>query len=412
MNKAHALLIAGLLPVTALGALKPEPAVAPLEMFGASIDLKPGLEIGYASDSNYFTEPAGREDSTDLYTISPSLSARVGDDNEFTELLLSATGGWSSFDDADDYTDYRAAYAGKYAPAGNLQLTAMVGTSQSHDERGSGDSDRCTNNAPIPPSMTACPAEPNISQDVNANLSVMLGSSESRGRVTLGMDAMGRRYTNNDLVTDTLEYDTLGGSFKFAWEIGGKTDAVFETRLTDYEYLAGGTAGDSTDMEYLVGVEWDVTGKTTGYAKAGVQEKDFADPVRDDLSDPAGRLGVTWMPSEQGVINLELAKSIKESTVGGTTAKDVTVWNINAQHLINERVEPFVALSFETTEYQGALVPRTDESTSIELGVDYKFRRWVVLGLSWNRMEDSSDFGGGLLDFERDVTALSIDLTL
>lgn len=410
MKKVSALLLAGLAPALAFGALTPEPAVAPVEMFGASVDLKPGLKVAVASDSNIYTEPANREDDSLLYSLSPSLTARVGDDEEYTELALSVTGGFVDFDSADDYTDYSAYYTGRYAPAGNVQLGARVGTSQAHDARGSNDTDKCTNNLPLIGPLTACNAEPSIYQDVIGNLSATLGSSESRGRFTLALDGLGRRYANNGATTDALEYDTTGGSMKFAWEVGGKTDAVVEAKLTEYAYKPAGASADSSELEYMLGVEWDVSGKTTGYAKVGQQEKDFDLATKTDLDNPTWRLGATWLPSEQGMINLELSKAIRESTVLGTTAKNVTNWNFMAMHRINDRVEPFLRLQFEDTDYEGA--PRTDESTTYAVGVDYKFRRWIVFGFSFERNAEESSVGLGLQDYEADVVTLSANMTL
>lgn len=422
MKKAPLLLVVGLMPVASLAALTPEPAVAPLEIGSMSVDLKPGLKIGIGNDSNVYTEVAARADSSLVYSLAPSLSMRVGDDLQFSEVLLAATGGWVDYDDADNYTDYSAAFVSKIAPAGNFEVNTRIGTAQGHDERGSGNSDRCTNGV-IPLAGTLCPAEPNVFQDVTGNLSMMFGNSETRGRFTLGVDAMGRRYTNNGgnavasatvaPQTDALEYDNLGFNMKLAVRAGGATSAVIEARTTDSDYLAGVTAVDSVEDEILGGVEWDVTGKTTGYLKGGISRKDFAAAGVGDLEEPAWRAGATWMPTERSLVNLEMGRRFRESTVAGTVVKDVTTWGFNAMHRINDRVEPYVRVSRDFTEYPG--IQREDDSLRVTGGVDYKFRRWVVLGLSWahsGETVESAPLIGGNSDYARDVIMLTADMTL
>lgn len=428
MKKVPFLLVAGLMPAAALAALTPEPAVAPLEIGAMSVDLKPGLKVGIGQDNNIYTEVAARADDSMVYTLAPSLSMRVGDDMQFSEVNLSATAGFVEYDDSDNYTDYAASFTNKMAPAGNFEVLTRLGTAQGHDERGTGNSDRCTNGTwptPLPATWpwTLCPAEPNVFQDVSGNLSMLYGNSETRGRLEFGINAMGRRYTNNAGVvsgsattmpqTDALEYDALGFSLKLAMRAGGATSAVLEARTTDTDYTTGQDAADSVEDELLGGVEWDVTGKTTGYLKGGVSRKDFANPATGKLEEPAWRAGATWMPTDRSVLNVELARSFKESTVVGTVVKDVTTWNFNAMHRINDRVEPYARLSLDTIEYPG--IQREDDAVRFTGGVDYKFRRWIVFGVSWAHTAESVSSApliGGNSDYTRDVIMLSADMTL
>lgn len=410
MKRKPFLLLAGLLPATAMAALAPEPAVAPVEMFGTSVYLTPGLKVDVSQNSNIYTEPAPLEDASSAFTVNPYLTARIGDDEEFSELQASVSGGMVSEDSADNFTDYLFSYDGNYMLAGNAQLSATLRTRQEHEDRGTGNSERCSNNLPLPPFLVACPGGPDVYQDVDGSVAVTLGSQESRGRLTFGLDALGRRYTSNGATTAGLEYDKQGALLKFAWAVTGKTKAVVEMTQAKYEYLMGALALDSTDREYLVGAEWDVTGKTSGYALAGVQEKDFSAAIRKDLSEPAWRVGVNWLPDQRSLVNLELASRLDESSVAGTTAKESTSWKLRAMRQVNDRVEPYVKLSFTNTDYKG--IARSDDAKEFGIGVDYKFRRWVVLGASWTRAEEEASVAAAGVDFERDVFALTADMTL
>lgn len=406
MKTVTLLTLIAIAPALAFAELAPEPAVVPVEFGASTVEVKPGLRAGIASNNNFFTEPAGLENSAEIFTLNPHVTARLGDDSEYSELQAEVAAGLVSGSSDDNFLDYAATYAGQYLLAANLQLSAVLGTRQQHEERGTGSTDNCLVGPLVPP-LLACPAEPAVFQDVNASVAAMLGSPESRGRATLGINALGRRYTNNGLLTGGLEYDQFGAQFRFAWQLSGKTSAVLEMTRVKFDYLLG---GDSTDMEYLAGAEWDVTGKTSGYALVGMQEKDFENPLRTDLSDPAYRVGVNWLPTEHSFINLELARRFDESNVFGTTAKESTSWRVRATHQLNDRVEPYVRLGMENIDYAG--LPRSDEAKTFGLGVDYKFRRWAVLGAGWSRTQEESNVGAGALDNDTDVFAITADLTL
>lgn len=399
------LCLAVMAPALVQAALAPEPATVRADPY----DVAFLLNLGVAQDDNVYTEPGGAEDSSAVFTLNPVIVARLGDDDEFNEFLLSATGGLYSESSDDNYTDYRVGYTGRHLLYANMALASRFGVYQGHEERGSSRTESCiyTSGVPLAP---GCDSEPDVYHNSYGGLAMTLGTRDSRGRVTVGASRDGRRYTNNGPVTGFREYDLTGGQLKFAWRVGGKTDVVLETNYSRYNYLIDGVSSpDSDGLEYLVGAEWDVTGKTTGYAKFGRQEKDFRDSTRTDLDDSTWRIGMIWSPQPQTTLNLELAKRYEESD-GVGTAKEIAIWSARASHLVRERIEPWVRMAAQTTDYQGAA--RSDETSTLGLGVDYKFRRYAVFGVSWMNIEQDSNVGAGAFDFERGIFAFTANLSM
>lgn len=401
MKKACLLLLVGLMPAFSAGALAPEPA----KIHGDFFEITPALKIGVLSDDNFYTEPSGAEDSSVLTTISPSVLLRHGKGEDNSQLAAAITGGFASEDSNDNFTDYKARFSTNNALMGNLALGFGLGVEQGHDARGSiTATDACQVGIIVPPAI-ACDAEPDVWRDAGANLDLTFGRKASKGSLKLGARSTVRRFDNNAPRTLGLEYDLTGLTVKFGWKISGKTAAIFETNYSDYDYLTG---FDNTAAEYLAGVEWAATGKFRGYAKAGLQEKKFSNPASDDISDSAWRVGLYWSPSKLNSLNLELARNYEESA-GIGTAKIVTRSSLRAAHLLTERIEPYVRAVIENTDYQDAA--RTDDRDEFALGVDYKIRRFAVLGLSWTTASMSSD-AGPQLEYDRNQIALTANFSL
>ncbi|MCL4853720.1 MAG: outer membrane beta-barrel protein, partial [Bryobacteraceae bacterium] len=338
-------------------------------------------------------------------------TARQGDDEEFTQFGLSLGAGMHSGASDDNYVDYSLGYLGNYMMAGNVALSPRLGYEQAHETRGSGGSKDClvdpSPSAPTGPGGTVvfCPSEPDIYTNALAGLSLTLGNKESRGRLTAGLSRDVRRFDDNP----GREYDLNTGTLKLAWRVGGKTDAVVEVNATDYDYISA--PSDNKGTEVLAGVEWDITGKTTGYAKAGRQEKNFSAANKKDIDDTAWRIGVDFLPTDQSALNLQYDRRIDESEDPGVgDAKEVTILSGRFSFKPNERLEPYLALSSTQEVYQGG-TGREDDLRTIGLGVDYKFRRFAVLGASWTTTDQQSD-AGTAFEYERGVFALTANLSM
>lgn len=401
------MLVAGAIAGTPALALQPEPATIDMDPYAAT----PTLNLGASHDSNIYSAPTGEVDSG-IFTVNPVLIARDEDGDEFNQILLSVTGGFYDNDSDDNYTDYATGFSGNYMLADNISTALGLRYTQGHDPRGSGGTIGCAATA-------TCPTEPDVYNDAIVSLAGTLGTEESRGRVTADADFDAKRYTTNGARTQFREYDRAGTGVKFAWRVGGKTDAVLEVNLDDYDYSVdpavtvaapGGTL-DSTNLEYLLGVEWEVSGKTTGYAKVGQQEKEFDSAARTDGDDAAWRAGLTWTPSKQTTLDASVFNRFDETDGTGDFAS-TTGYQLYLARVINERFEPYLSAVSTTKDYESVTVLRSDDNTNYTLGLNYKFRRWAVLGLSYSTTENDSTDATGALDYDRDVIALTANLTL
>lgn len=395
MRPARFLLLFGVvLPAVSLAALAPEPTA----IMSDGLKITPTLNVNIASDDNFYNEDAGAEDDSMVYTVTPAVVLHRGDEEEYGKIEASAKVGVADVDSDDDYLDLNLMIAGRDMAARKTSVEGAFGYRRGHDARGTGNTRGC---------MPSCDEEPDLYNQIYARVSSQHGLEDSRGRLNGLLLVTNQNYSNNTPRTDFYDYTRYSGEFKFSWAVGGRTSAVFEINPEQYAYTENSDA-DSFGVTYLAGVEWDVTGKTTGYAKGGMQSKDFSSNTREDLDESTWRLGVNWTPTAHSLLNLEYMQSFKESDAVGADAIKVDGYSARFSFQPLDRVEPWLSYTSSTSEYQGII--REDETSTAAAGIDYKFRRWVVFGLSWSSTEATSDVPG--LDYDRGIIALNANMTL
>ncbi len=394
MKPVRALLVFSFcLPVVS-HALSPEPSA--IEKDGLRVT--PTLNVGLVSDDNFYSASSGLEENAMLYTVAPAVVVHRGTDEDYGKIEASAKAGTVDVDSSDDFLEMSLMFAGRNRVAPKSSVEGFFGYLHGYDARGTGNTRGC---------FPACDAEPDIYNQLYLRIASQYGSTDSRGRLSGMLQATKQDYTNNTARTDAYDYRRYSGAFKFAWGIGGSTNAIFEINPEVYDYAAS-SAADSFGMTYLAGVEWAITGKTTGYAKGGMQSKDFESSTRGDLDEGTWGVGINWMPTEHSALNLSYSQSFQESDVTGADAIQLDSYSVRYSVRPLDRVEPWLSYAHGTSEYQG--ITREDETSTMSAGVDYKFRRWVVFGLSWKSTEATSDAPG--LDYDRGIIALNANMTL
>lgn len=393
-------LAAAFSPVVSLAALAPEVEPVMMDDVAISSDLK----VGASYDDNYYTEPAGAQNSTMLYTVAPGVTLLRGDDDSFGKLVASAVGGIVSENSHDNFVDADLALSGRNLVSDKSALEGAFGFHHGHDERGRGNTEGCS----VDGSTSTCDTEPDIYNLSYLKFGGQYGLGDSRGQLTGAVTGTRKNYTNNEPRTLTQDYYKLGLDGGFAWKVGGRTQAVIDLGYGNYNYDIG--SGDSQELNALAGVAWDIAGKTSGHAKAGMGNKNFAAPGRKDLSNILYNVGLDWTPTEYSGLNLEFVQTFQESDVVGVDAILADRWSARYFLQFADRLEPWVRYTYMDEVYKGST--REDETTTLDVGVDYKFRPRIVFGLLWTTVTQSSTAGGGIYDYDRNVISLNGHLAL
>ncbi|WP_232821302.1 outer membrane beta-barrel protein [Oceanimonas marisflavi] len=228
------------------------------------------------------------------------------------------------------------------------------------------------------------------------------GAKSATMQLELGVNQDWTKYDNNrealsgpnkGAVNREKDHEKTGVTGTAYYRVAPKTRALFELGFDDFRYdneQRNGQRLDSHNMRYLAGVTWDATAKTTGTVKLGYQEKDFDDARKQDTSSMLWDAAVTWEPVAYSRIKFGTGSSYGE---GGSTEDvvDTTNYRINWLHDWTPRINSDVGYRLTNKEYQGGSnAGREDDLSVYNLGVNYKMRRWLELGVGYRYRDNDS----------------------
>ena len=238
------------------------------------------------------------------------------------------------------------------------------------------------------------------------------GNRDSKGRVMLAAKSDDYEYDNYRDFTRYRDYtaNTFGGTF--FWKIAPRTDALVEATATNNDYNEDDPADPagtftSDEYNYLVGVEWDATAKTSGHVKLGMYDRRYDSGARQDDDGFTWEVGATWMPRTYSALDLK-TRRFTEETNGLGDAINVQEVSLDWEHHWNQRATTNLRALYYNQDYQGA--DRTDDNYVAEARYDYEYRRWLDLGAGYRYEERDSDVNS--FSFTENVFFLEARLSL
>ncbi len=303
----------------------------------------------------------------------------------------------------DDYLDY-------YALAGstiNLGIRHKVdidlGYGHEHESRGEGLSEGLGNQLTDP-----------IEYDrETANGKYTYGADDAKGQLALSAGYENVTYTNYRNLTGInaarssrfKDYDSI----ELAGELRVKTNrafnTVFEIKNTETRYPFS-SGQDNHLTLYYVGANWDVTGKTSGFAKIGMQDKRFENSSA-DFSSLSWNVGFTWSPTDYAIIGLDTSKIAEDpSAISGYN--DTTKYGVYWQHAWMDRFSTRASYRFNDEDYNKG--SRLDKTHTYGISANYDFRRWMSLSFGVDITDKESTQSGVGYDQTVFFSALTISL--
>ena len=196
----------------------------------------------------------------------------------------------------------------------------------------------------------------------------------------------------------------------FFYRIGPKTELLFEYKQTEFEYDAtavGTPTLDSTNRDFLFGVTWDATFKTTGVAKFGYQEKDFDSGLRNDDDNPAWEIGVIWRPRSYSIVEI-FTESRHDETNGIGDSIEVSEITASWEHQWRNHISSTAKFLYGEDDYNDAI--REDDRINAGIRLNYDWRRWARISAGY--LYDERDSSTSFFDYERNLFDITLNLTL
>lgn len=240
------------------------------------------------------------------------------------------------------------------------------------------------------------------------------GAQESKAGLDISAGYIDIDYDlNTDLYRIRDRYLALMGAV-FSYDIAPSTELSLDLsrQVVEYDFVIDGQASlDSTVNLLLLGVEWESTAQTSGYAKVGYRRKEFADPLRTTFSDVDWRLGVTWEPIERTELELTTLSNTRETNGEGSFIQQ-RIYRADWEHRWLDRVVSTVRLNYLNNQYIGIEggTLRDDDTIQFEAGLSYHFRRWVEFNLSF--IKNKRDSSQERIEFDQNQLIFSTTISL
>lgn len=368
-------------------------------------DVTPTIDLGLHYSDNV-TRESDNEISSWSRIISPQITmdSALGASQVSFAYRLTDEAFFSS--SADNYTDHFFLVESDIEFDERNRLLASANFEDGHDARGSNFS------IGLGDTLTS----PDTYKQSSLDFLYSYGAFNAKGGVDINLALTELDYDINTPIyrARDREFVTLAGIFYY--RVGLATRAVFEIRHTDVSYqsaLIETNPLDSQEMSYLVGVEWEATSQTSGYAKIGYQEKDFSSGQREDFDGFDWELGVLWEPLEYTSLEL-ITRSSTDETNGEGNFILSDRYSLEWRHEWLERVRSLVRVSYNNQRYEGQNIDefsiRVDDNSAFRASVYYQFRRWLNFEVGY--IYDERESNRNEIDFGRNQFLFNALVTL
>jgi hypothetical protein len=350
----------------------------------------PWVSLGYGHDSNV-TLSNTNEISSDAWQAKGGLKADARGEQSVFQFMLDANDLNYNDSEADNFTDFFTTTSLDVALSSRSFLRGYWDYSHGHDGRGA--TDRGIGSSVDKYSVS------------RPGFVFAYGAPTAPGRVEIyGSEAM-LRYRNNYEVTESSERDTTEIGSAFYWRVSPRTSLVAEVRATDIEFLLA-SPNSSREMRYYAGAAWEATAATSGSVKVGRVERKL-DGGQPKYTAPSWEAALYWSPRTYSKFDLYTSRYTTESTgLGDFIVSDAT--GVDWNHSWNSVFSTKANARFQKDKYQG--FDRKDDVTTLGLGANYKFRRWMSVGAEYRYITRDSNTPEN--EYDRDIWLLSAEVSM
>lgn len=374
-------------------------AIEPAAIDMGAFQVYPELSIGVGTDSNYLRSNTNEQDSI-VTTVSPSISAIAQQGaNSFT-IDLSLSDGSTGDSSNDDYTDTNISLGSTQVLNGRNQFVLGGGYSTGHEARGTG---LTLGNATLI-------SEPIEFHTNSLNAGYTLGALGAQGKFDVTADYDRKIYDNFRTVSpfsESRDIRTFALGAQLTYEISVDTRLLLELRNTDADYVLASNNQDNADRRYLVGVEWDATGKTSGFVKGGWQDKQFYDDAIEDFDAATWEVGINYAWKAYSSFDFSTQSAASESSGLGDYLQSKS-YALNWNHQWADRFSTVATVSNSLDDYIGVITE--DETTTVGISATYNMHRYMdwKLDIS-NTQVDSTTLAN---DHDRNLVLLTAIMSL
>jgi hypothetical protein len=246
--------------------------------------------------------------------------------------------------------------------------------------------------------------EPDQYHVFGGDLTYRYGHPKNRGNLEMKLSAQDYSFDNNFTRTAQQERTQLSVTPGFYYRLMPNTRLLtqVETAWLNHKDNAA-TDADYIKQRFLVGATWAYSTKTVGTARIGYLRQDYVNNQQANYNGITWDMNTRWIPLSYSKLDLSVSRDVNPS-VSDINLRASDRVRLGWTHDWSSRI---------TTQLNGAYEnalnsrdQREDDYMSFGVDLNYGFRRWLGVGVSYNyRTLQSSD---SAYDFDQNVVMINI----
>lgn len=244
---------------------------------------------------------------------------------------------------------------------------------------------------------------------------VHYGADGAQGQFELTAGQLAKRYDTNNggtnlpgTGTSLFNNDATNLMGAFFYKVAPATHMIVQAGTTSFRYLdAAAKTRDSKEQQYMVGVKWDATAKTTGSIKVGKVNKSFNLGTFPSASATAWDANMTWSPLTYSIVNVALSQKAAESYgVGSSVVSQDS--NVDWTHGWSSYIKSKLSFGDGVDTYQA--INQVNKRQTYGAKLTYEVNRWLSAGVEYQNTKRNST--SPALTYTQNITMLLLDGTL
>lgn len=235
------------------------------------------------------------------------------------------------------------------------------------------------------------------------------GADGAQGQFEVTAGQLIKRYdSNNSGLTQRMNTDTTNLLGAFFYKIAPATNMIFQLGNTKIAYADPAVnTRDSNELQYMMGVKWDATAKTTGSFKIGQVRKSFVVAGTPSSTNTAWDSEVIWSPLTYSNVNISLHQKAAESFGTGSfvIARDS---NIDWTHEWTGHVKSKLSFGDGNDTYQNSTQVNKRQTYGGKL--TYEINRWLNAGIDYQNAKRTSNVAA--MSYTQNITMLILEGSL
>lgn len=282
-------------------------------LLGDGLTLLPGVELKLESTNNLYHRPSGEETSSRVTKFRPNIGLQIDAGNVVVVGGYEAELGSYSVDSNDNYLDHLLSVDAILEVAARQQIDLGLSYKKGHDGRGTGSTE----------GTDLSTVDVSEFDETTIGAAYTYGTRASKMSAKAFTELYDLSYSNNKFHTDPLNHSATTLGTEIGLKLGSTLKSVLDLSTRKVSYKSSqASSKDSTTLKGLVGLSWQVTGKTSGHAKIGMENRSFSDSGFDSVSNPAWELELRWLPRSYSEVSIQYGTDSEENYLFEGTSEE------------------------------------------------------------------------------------------